>query len=212
MMKKIRLALFLFSILFGMLAVIRAQTPVDFEEKFDGTLKDGWIWVRENPKAKRFLQNTLEILMEPFGDNEARNVLLRKAPKRGGSQSYAVELKFRSHKPFSRQYQQAGIFWVQNGQTVFKFVREMIDGQVYVFPGKIPVSGNEITLKVIVNGENVVAEFQTEGETAYRRAYEGKLPAVTDNEQVGIECWHGTHEEENWIQLRRFRIFKHEER
>jgi len=202
--------IFILFLLGPTLYVAAQDVPIDFEEKFEGNLKEGWTWTRETPTAKRFVENKLEILMEPFADKEAKNILLRKAPKRLASQPYAVELKFRCQKPFVKQYQQVGIFWVQNDQVVFKFVREMIDGQIYVFPGKIPVSGDEINLKVVVNGENVVAEFQPEGETGYHRAFEGKLPAPTENEQVGIQCWHGSENEECWVRFKRFRIFKHE--
>ena len=194
------------------LAVSAQEQMIDFEDKFEGKLQDGWSWVRENEETKRFAENALEIRMEPFADVEAKNVLSRLAPKRIANHPYAVELNFRCTKPFSKQYQQTGLYWVQNNKTVFKFVRELIDGQLYVFPGKIPVTGDEVTLKVIVNGENVVAEFQPEGETVFRRVYEGKLPAATDDEQIGIQCWHGPENEDSWIRFKKFRIFKHDEK
>ena len=123
-------------ILIMLTASLAAQEKeIIFEDKFEGQLKDGWTWKRVNPKGYRFVRNTLEILMEPFADKETRNVLSRQAPNRKLG-TYQIELQIDTPTPFENQYQQVGIFWTQGENVIFKFVREMIDGDIYIFPGK----------------------------------------------------------------------------
>lgn len=186
--------------------VAQEKEPL-FEDRFEGQLKEGWCWHRENPKGYRFVRNTLEVLMEPFADREARNVLWRPAPDRKGG-TYQIELHIDTPIPFENQYQQVGIFWMQEENVIFKFVREMIDGEIYIFPGKIPVKGDNTFLRLTVSGDSVVAEFKTEPDGEYLPAFEGKLPAHADDEKVGVQCWHGPSKKEHWIKLKRFRIFK----
>ena len=180
-----------------------------FEDRFEGRLKDGWRWHRENPKGYRFVRNTLEVLMEPFADRDVRNALLRPAPDRK-SGTYQIELHIVTPTPFDNQYQQVGIFWTQNENVIFKFVREMIDGEIYIFPGKIPVKGSDTFLRLTVCGDSVIAEFKTEQGGEYLPAFEGKLPTQAENENIGVQCWHGPAKKEYWIKLKRFRIFKQE--
>ncbi len=178
-----------------------------FEDQFEGQLKEGWVWHRENPKGHRFVRNTLEVLMEPFADKEAKNVLIRPAPDRKTG-AYQIELQIDTPDQFENQYQQVGIFWMQGENVVFKFVRELIDGEIYIFPGKIPVKGENTFLRLTVSGDHVVAEFKTKADEEYKPAFEGKLPEHAEGEKVGIQCWHGPAKKEHWIKLKRFRIFK----
>ena len=178
-----------------------------FEDKFLGELKEGWSWLRENPKGHRFVDKTLEVLMEPFAGDESRNVLLRSAPDRRKG-AYQIELFLETPFAFENQYQQVGIFWMQGEKTVLKFVRERIDGELYVFPGKVPIKGNEIFLRLTASGENVKAEFKTDAEGEYKPAFEGKLPAYEEGEKIGIQFWNGSPDKEHWVKLRHFKIFK----
>jgi len=178
-----------------------------FEDKFQGELKEGWSWLRENPKGHRFVDKTLEVLMEPFSGDESRNVLLRSAPDRRAG-AYQFELSLETPFAFENQYQQVGLFWMQGEKTALKFVREFIDGELYVFPGKVPIKGNEIFMRLTVNGENVKAEFKTDAKDEYKPAFEGKLPTYNEGEKIGIQCWHGLPDKEHWVKLRHFKIFK----
>lgn len=199
---------FTIAILFMLTTSLVAQEKETiFEDCFDGQLKEGWAWKRENPKGYRFVKNTLEVLMEPFADHEARNVLFRPSPNRKTG-VYQIELMFDTQLPFENQYQQVGLFWMQDEKVVFKFVREMIDGNVYIFPGKIPVEGETTFLRLTVSGDNIVTEFKTKEDGEYKPAFEGKLPTYTEGECVGIQCWHGPAKREHWIKLKRFGIFK----
>ena len=201
-----KIILFVLLLLPSVLLAAQENEPI-FEDQFEGQLKEGWCWHRENPKGYRFVRNTLEVLMEPFADREARNVLLRPAPDRKTG-TYQIELQIDTPTPFENQYQQAGIYWTRDENVIFKFVREMIDGEIYIFPGKIPVKGETTFLRLTVSGDNVVAEYKTEPDGEYLPAFEGKLPAHADGEKVGVQFWHGPSKKEHWVKLKRFRIFK----
>ncbi len=182
-----------------------------FEDRFEGSLKPGWIWLRENAVCRRFVNNSLEILMEPFGDGEARNALMRplnflrwRNGKTDGAYRFETELTF-LEKP-SAQFQQCGIFWLQNDRVVFKLVKEYIDGKTYIFPGKVPVDSNSVRLRVTVVGQNVVAEFCCAGESSFRRVYEGRIDAGP-NDRIGLQCWNGpVDDDRQWVRFHYFRV------
>ena len=185
-----------------------AQEQVVFEDRFDGTIQPGWSWRRENPAARRFAGGGLEIDVEPYADNEAKNVLVRPFDIRGKGM-FRVETKVTCLQSPTNQYLQGGLFWIQNGRVVFKLVHEYVDGKMYIFPGKVPVDSTSVNLRIITNGDDVIAEFCSEGESAYRRIYEGKLER-SDSEEIAIQCWHGPAERKGpcWIRFQDFRIVK----
>ena len=46
--------------------------------------------------------------------------------------------------------EQVGINWYSGDKPVFKLVKELIDGDVYVIPGKCPVADEPIRLRLTV--------------------------------------------------------------
>lgn len=180
---------------------------VRFDEPFEGSLKEGWRWIREVPDAQKWGEDGLEIRMLPFADREAKNVLLRTAPQRIAGEPYTVQLTLETLSPFVQQYQQVGIYFTQNDGTICKFVRERIDGETYVFPGKVPIMADKLTLRLTVEGENVLGEYRLDGETAFSHAFEGKIPPSLGEEQVGIQTWHGPADQESWVRFTDFSIF-----
>ncbi len=177
-----------------------------FEEPFDGELKPGWSWLRESPEKWRIVDGGLEILMEPEHGNDARNVLWRKAPDRRCG-IWAIEVTLTSKSDPTQQYEQTGIYWMQDGRLVFKFVKERIDGELYVFPGKKPMEAKTVQLRLVVDGEKVTAQYRPDGKGEFLTAFEGPLPPA-NTDQVGIQCWHGPKDAEHWIRFDDFRILK----
>ena len=106
-----------------------------FEDKFDSKLGDGWVWLREHPKAWRIKNGGLEIRVEPGLANNVKNALLCPAPDRSQA-TYAIEVTITFTAPPTNQYEQAGITWYQKGKPVFKLVHEHVDGKDYMIPGK----------------------------------------------------------------------------
>ena len=193
-------------ICFMSLSPVNAQEVV-FEDRFEGNLKPGWVWLRDNPIARRFANNALEIQVEPFAENEARNVLVRPADFLGKG-TFRIETQLTCVDHPCTQFQQGGIYWLQNGRVVFKVVQELVDGKLYIFPGKIPVDAETVNLRIICNGDNISAEYSQNGESSYRRIYEGKLN-VSASDQVGLQCWHGpSGDKKPWMRFHYFRIIR----
>lgn len=198
---------FVFFVLFLTVHNVYAQTVV-FEENFEEKLKDGWSWIREVPGKWKIHEKGLEIQMLPQADKEAKNILIRDVPDRNEG-TLIFETKLSNKQTPKVQFQQAGLFLMQGDNLVFKFVKEMIDGEIFVFPGKIPLKTNVVHLRLIVNGENVTAEFKPEGEEKYRCAFEGKIPPINkEKERISLQCWHGPENEEHWVRFENFRIMK----
>lgn len=192
----------------ALLALVRGggAQEVLFEDSFDGSLQPGWRWCRENPEGHRFGSGGLEIRAEPFADTEAQNVLVRPFPVCGGG-VFNVEAQLTCLDQPVTQYQQGGIYWLRGGRVLFKLVHEYVDGQTYIFPGKIPVDARTVNLRIISNGDDVIAEYAADGESTYRRVYEGKL-SPDDNDEIGVQCWNGPSDtqEQRWYRFKRFRV------
>ena len=186
-----------------------AEFTPDFEEPFDKELKPGWSWLRETPGKWKIVDSGLEILMEPEHGNAAKNVLWRKAPDRSAG-VWAIEVTITSKSEPTNQYEQTGIYWMQDDKLVFKFVKERIDGKLYVFPGKKPMDAKTVQLRLIVEGEKVTAQYRPDAKGDFITAFEGKLPKQ-GNDQVGVQCWHGPTDAEHWIRFDDFRVLKKSE-
>lgn len=189
---------------------LRAETePFNghFNEEFAGKLQDGWSWIREVPENYRFTKDALEIKMEPNPGEGIRNILVRKAPKESEG-SFTVQLDVDCDKAFSNQYQQVGIYWLNGENLKFKFVKEFIDGKLYVFPGKKPLQTQRVTLRLHVDGKKITCSFKPHGATEFEKVHEETLPERDDeNDRISIQCWHGPVEEPCWTRLNRFQIF-----
>lgn len=186
---------------------------VVFEDRFEGTLKPGWVWVRENSSCRRFVNNALEILVEPFAEREARNALVRPMSffrwQNGRiDSSYRIETEcFFTSKP-QTQFQQCGVYWLQEERVIFKLVFENIDGVTYVFPNKVPINSQGGRLRITVNGHNIVAEFCGLNESSFRPVYEGRLDCGP-NDKISLQCWNGPKQgslPEQWARFRYFRV------
>ncbi|MBO7679697.1 MAG: hypothetical protein J6S75_08520 [Thermoguttaceae bacterium] len=178
-----------------------------FEDSFNGSLQPGWQWRRENPEGHRFVSGGLEILAAPLADSEAQNVLVRPFPICGGP--FNVEAQITCLNKPTTQYQQGGIYWLRDGRVMFKLVHEYVDGQTYIFPGKIPVNARTVNLRIISNGDDVIAEYAADGDSAYRRVYEGKL-SPDGRDEIGVQCWNGPSDarDQHWYRFKRFRVVR----
>lgn len=185
-------------------AAAAAEPRIVFEDRFEGKLGAGWQWLRENPEAWRIREGALEIRVEPGVAGTVKNALVRPAPDRTKS-TYAIEVTVTSTTAPTNQYEQAGITWYSGGQPVFKFVKELIDGKLYVFPGKVPMESATVRLRLVVSPKGVVAQFRPDGEGEFRTAAEGKLPPPS-GDQVSIQCYNGPPDAAHWIRFDDFRI------
>ena len=112
-----------------------------------------------------------------------------------------------NHTRPTRQYEQAGITWYHKGKPVFKLVKELIDGDLYIIPGKKPLATNKVQLRLIVTAEGFTAQYRPDCKGEFKLAAAGKLPKP-DADQVSIQCYNGPPDAEHWIRFDDFRILK----
>ncbi len=182
------------------------QQAVIFEESFEGKLDQGWKWLRENPQAWRIRKDALEIRVEPGVARSVKNALVRKAPDRRQGK-FAIDVTVTNTTRPTVQYEQAGITWYHEGKPVFKLVKELIDGQLYIIPGKKPMSSEMVQLRLIVSGKDYVAQFRPDGKGEFQTAATGTLPPPGDD-QVSLQCYNGPADAEHWIRFDDFSITK----
>jgi len=183
-----------------------AEPKVLFEDRFDGKLADGWSWLRENPKTWRFRDGALEIRVEPGAANNVKNALVREAPDRAKGK-YAFEVTVTALAKATQQFEQAGLTLYHDGKPVFKLVKELIDGGLYIIPGKVAMDAKTVQLRLVVTADGFEAQFRPEGKGEFKTAAKGKLPPP-GKDQISIQCYNGPPDAEHWFRFRDFRILK----
>jgi hypothetical protein len=196
-------------LLLSVLLLRAAEPQVVFEDRFDGRLGDGWHWLREDAAAWCVRDGALEIHLQPGDANTVRNALLRQAPNRRQGR-FAVEVTVSNIRRPVRQFEQAGITWYRDGKPVFKLVKELVDGQLVIIPGRRPMTNQTVQLRLVVTADRFTAQFRPDGRGEFQTAETGTLPPPGDD-QVSLQCYHGPTEAEHWIRFDDFRILKLEE-
>lgn len=124
--------LFVILVLAPALGALEKEEPL-FADPFTDKLKDGWTWVREDPKGWRLDKGTLVIRTSVGGlwmkDNNGRNILLRTPPK-VKSGKLAVEVLV-DIEP-TNQYENAGLIWYYDDDNYVIMVKEKIDKEILV--------------------------------------------------------------------------------
>ena len=181
-----------------------SKERIIFEDNFAGKLDKEWLWLRENPDHWRIQDGGLEICVEPGVADTVRNALLRPAPDRSMGK-YAIEVTVTNHTHPTIQYEQAGITWYSDGKPVFKEVKELIDGALYIIPGKQAMPTKSVRLRLVVTTDSWEAQYRPEGEAEFQTAAMGELSPPGDD-QVSIQCYNGPADEEHWIRFESFCI------
>ena len=184
-----------------------AEEGVIFKDPFRKELRDGWAWVREVPKDWRITDEALEIKMEPMRQDGVRNILFRKLPKKEEG-PFVVTVEVKAVQPYTNQYQQAGLYWMQDDKLRFKFVLELIDGKLCVFPGNKLLETAHVVLRWRVDGTRIVAEYQPGATGEFLKAFEANLPEERNDEtdRIALQCWHGPADTESWTRFQKFTI------
>jgi len=110
-----------------------------------------------------------------------------------------------NHTRPTEQYEQAGITWYTGGKPVFKLVKELVDGELCIIPGKKPMATPSVRLRLVIDRDDWIAQFRPEGATEFETAATGKLPPPADD-QVSIQCTTARPAETHWIRFDDFRI------
>jgi hypothetical protein len=181
-----------------------SNEQVIFEDNFDGKLDEGWSWLRENPDNWRISNGGLELCVEPGVADTVRNALVRSAPDRNEG-TFAIEVTITNHTLPTQQYEQAGITWYNDGKPVFKEVKELIDGDIYIIPGRAAMPTKSVRLRLCVDANSWEAQYRPEGDTEFHTAAAGELPSPSDD-QVSIQCYNGPPDAQHWIRFENFTI------
>jgi hypothetical protein len=182
------------------------RQKVVFEDRFESKPAAGWKWLRENPQAWRIKNGALEIRVEPGVARTVKNALVRRAPDRSGGR-YAIDLTVTNSSKPTQQYEQAGITWYSNGKPVFKLVKELVNGELMIIPGRKPMTSETVQLRLIVTADSFVAQFRPDAKGEFQTAATGKLPPP-GNDRVSIQCYNGPANAEHWIRFDDFRILE----
>ena len=177
-----------------------------YSDDFTPPLTSSWSWLREDPDLWRIDNGGLEICVQPGKADTVFNALLRDAPDRQEA-GYAIEVTVFNHTRPAEQYEQAGITWYVDGKPVFKLVKELIDGDLYIIPGKCPMPTQSVRLRLIVTADTWEAQFRPEGASDYATAATGELPKA-GHDQVSLQCYNGPEGSDHWIRFEDFQITK----
>lgn len=175
-----------------------------FEDNFSNGLDPSWSWLREDSDNWRVIDDGLEIVVEPGLNDTVKNALIRVAPDRSKGK-YQIEVTVHNLTHPTNQFEQAGITWYQNGDPMFKEVKELIDGELYIIPGKRAISTASVRLRLIVTENSWKAQYCELGQHSYETAACGELP-VPCNDQVSIQCYNGPVGSNHWIRFENFCI------
>jgi len=177
-----------------------------FQDDFKNGLSPSWSWIREDSSLWRLENGGLEICVQPGLADTVINALVREAPDRRNG-SYAIEVTVTNHTLPTEQYEQAGITWYVDEEPVFKLVKELIEGELYIIPGKKPMATQSVRLRLIVTADSWEAQFRPEGASDFETAATGELPSP-GRDQVSLQCYNGPEGSDHWIRFDNFRIEK----
>ena len=207
----IRCTVWVVAAMAAMLTIARsvdAQEDVVFEDRFENDLADGWNWIREDAAHWCIRQGALEIRVVRGLADTVRNALVRQAPDRNEG-AVAIEVTVTNLTQPVQQYEQAGITWYQDDKPVFKLVKELVDGQAMIIPGRQAVQAGTVRLRLVVTADSYIAQYRAdgEGEGEFHTAATGKLPPP-GNDKVSLQCYNGPPRDEHWIRFDDFRILR----
>jgi regulation of enolase protein 1 (concanavalin A-like superfamily) len=204
-------------LLFLLLAPAAFSEAPLFEDDFNGTLKEGWSWLRENPGAWRVANDALEIRVEPGNmwgkSNSAKNVLLRDVPAHG-DEGIAVSATLENHP--TNQYEQIDLVWYYDDSHMVKIGLELVHGQLSLVMGReaedraitlsiIPMKTNVIRVRLTVKGNRIHGEYQVPGDDEWHEGGKCDLP-VKGKPKVSIQAYQGAADVEHWARISDFRI------
>jgi regulation of enolase protein 1 (concanavalin A-like superfamily) len=196
---------------------VAAGGKVLFEDNFNGRLKPGWSWIRENPDGWRVTEKGLQLRVEPgnmWGPaNNAKNVLVRPAPN---PVEHGVETSVTVTNRPTEQWEQVNLVWYYDDSNMVKLGQEQVDGQLSIVMGReqndrartiaiIPIEAHTVEVRFLVRNDQLRGEFRTPDSDVWQEAGECDLP-VKGEPKISIQAYQGPADAERWAEIRDFRI------
>jgi len=175
-----------------------------FTDSFEAIPAPGWYLLHEDRPAWRLQDGGFEIRVQPGVAHNVKSALLRAAPDRTKG-PYTVDVTITNHTVPTVQYEQAGITWYHNGRPVMKLVKELINGKLYIIPGRKPMDAKTVQLRLVVSGTSWTAQYRPDATGEFLTAGTGRLPAP-GRDEISIQCYNGPPDAEHWIRFDDFRI------
>ncbi|RME92141.1 MAG: hypothetical protein D6766_10550, partial [Verrucomicrobia bacterium] len=102
---------------------------------------------------------------------------------------------------------QAGITWYHDGQPVFKLVKELVDGQLMMIPGRQPMTHETVQLRLEVRGRSYVARYRPGARGPWLESARGEL-SPPGRDEISLQGYHGPADAEHWVRFDDFRIVR----
>jgi len=217
--------------LYGCLAVIgllfsnaAAITPADknlevvFDEKFTFPLEAGWTWIREEPKAWKVDDGTLLLRVLPGyvyeGDNNAPNVLLRKASVT--SKGLVLEVYLENQPEIL--YEHAGLYWYYDDDNYVCLLKEWMGEKVRLrivrekdghgdISGESEYHAKGVWFRLVIIGGKATAYYRQSDKEDWRKMGQVDLPSKGEP-RVGLNAGGGPPNAERWARFSHFRILE----
>jgi regulation of enolase protein 1 (concanavalin A-like superfamily) len=183
-----------------------------------GELDQLWWWLREEPTAWSLKNNALYLRTLPgtlWGtNNTAKNILLRpEIPIESGLTSEVTV----TNKP-AQQAEQAGLIWFNDEANYVKLVKESLEGAVWIvlareqadnptLVAKIPMHTDSARLRLTLTEHTVVGWAQPADSDSWLKVGECAL-VNEETVHLGVFTHGGPVDEERWVTLRKFHIYK----
>ena len=204
-----------------------AEPVVSFEEPFHDHLRDGWTWLREEPKAWRIEDNSLVIDTLPgamFGrEHTARNVLLRPAPV-SAEKGFIIEAQI-TNEP-QKTYEHAGIICHFDDDNWAVMTKEKLpidkttavpkvmlgseqDGKpIMPFPDKPGYYDPTVWVRMVVHAAKVIGMWRASENDAWHTLGECPFPVSTKELRVGMHSSGRDASDGRKARWRNFRILQ----
>ena len=211
----------LFPAILVLAAATAASKPSDaasFHDPLIGPLKDGWSWLREDPKGWRADEKGLSVRAMKGtlwkSANDARNVLLRAIPQ--GASEYALEVTVTSQPAAGGE--QAGLIAYRDDDNYVKIVRESLEGKRWVVFGReidakgeminrLPIDAESVRLRLVITPTKVsgyVLDDAAAGE--WKQVGERDAAKGEQAMKVGLVAHGAPADADRWARFNDFQI------
>lgn len=194
------------------------KRKVVFEEKFTIPLDAGWTWIREEPKAWKVDDGTLLLQVLPgyvySDDNDAPNVLLRKAPV---TPSVVVLEVYLENQP-EILYEHAGLYWYYDDDNYVCLLKERMGENVRLrivrekdaigeISGESEYDAKGVWFRLVIADGKATGYYRQADKEDWRKMGQVDLPSKGEP-KAGLNAGGGPPNSERWARFSHFRILE----
>jgi hypothetical protein len=204
-----------------LIALSQQQPKVVFEDRFQGKLKEGWTWVREDAAGRKVEDGVLKLRALPgsfWGKAaDAKNILVRGVPSSGVGLSLSAEVTV-AFDPKAPS-EQAGVLLRTSDDDYAKLVLQYHDGALRIVfalerdgvPELIALpdaKGTSSCLRLSWEGNKIIAETRADETKEWAILSYGGVPFRTEPVvlSAGLFAQGAPADVERWAEFRNFRV------